>query len=231
MEESIILYASELADILTQMETALLLKINESLNESKDLQLKLDEVKRMKVICNKIIKEKEADFDKLYNDKLKTVYEDGFVEGQLDIVSKFGTFGTGGVVDDSKVKALAKAHKGIEGHIYKAVLRQTMDEYRKSFLGVSALMQTGEYTKKQAVTKYMDELGSKGITKFVDKSGRRWSLDSYAEMVVRTNYVQVALAGQTDRLKQEGLKYVIVSEHPEECPKCSVWEGKVLRMD
>lgn len=236
MEEQIILYAEELASILTQMETDLTLLIAEGLNkaevnEMKDLQLKLDEVKRMKVQANKLIKQAEADFDKIYNEKLKVVYEDGYVEGQLDLVSKFGTFGSGGVIDQDKVKALAKAYSGISSGVYKYVLRQTMDEYRQAFKKVGAMMQTGEYNKKQAIRVYTDELAKKGITKFVDKSGRRWSLDSYAEMVVRTNYVQTSIAGRTDCYKDNELKYVIVSEHPEECPKCRPWENKVLRMD
>ena len=236
MEEQIKIYAEELAQILTQMETDLTLLITKKLqeadvNEMKDLQLKLDEVKRMKVQANKMIKQAEATFEKVYNDKLKVVYEDGYVEGQLELVSKFGTFGSGGVVDTDRVKALAKAYAGLSGSVYKHVLRQTMDEYRQAFKQVGALMQTGEYNKTQAIRKYTDELAKRGITKFVDNSGRRWSLDSYAEMVVRTNYVQTSLAGKTDCYKDMDLKYVIVSEHPEECPRCSVWEGKVLRMD
>ena len=236
MEEQIIIYAEEMVSILTQMETDLTLLIAEGLNkaevnEMKDLQLKLDEVKRMKVQCNKVIKKAEADFEKIYNDKLKVVYEEGYVEGQLELVSKFGTFGSGGVVDVDRVKALAKAYSGINSGVYGYVLRQTMDEYRQAFKKVGAMMQTGEYNKTQAIRTYTDELAKKGITKFVDKSGRRWSLDSYAEMVVRTNYVQVSLAGRTDSYKANDLKYVIVSEHPEECPMCRPWEGKVLRMD
>lgn len=236
MEEQIIIYAEEMVSILTQMETDLTLLIAEGLNkaevnEMKDLQLKLDEVKRMKVQCNKVIKKAEADFEKIYNDKLKVVYEEGYVEGQLELVSKFGTFGSGGVVDVDRVKALAKAYSGINSGVYGYVLRQTMDEYRQAFKKVGAMMQTGEYNKTQAIRTYTDELAKKGITKFVDKGGRRWSLDSYAEMVVRTNYVQVSLAGRTDSYKDNDLKYVIVSEHPEECPMCRPWEGKVLRMD
>lgn len=236
MEEQIVLYAEELASILTQMETNLTLLITEGLNqaevnEMKDLQLKLDEVKRMKVQANKLIKQAEADFDKVYNDKLKVVYEDGYVEGKLEIVSKFGTFGSGGVIDQDRVKALAKVYSGLSSGVYKYVLRQVMDEYRQAFKKVGAMMQTGEYNKHQAICAYTDELAKRGITKFVDKLGRRWSLDAYAEMVVRTNYVQTSIAGRTDCYKDNDLKYVIVSEHPEECPRCTPWEGKVLKMD
>lgn len=236
MEEQIVLYAEELASILTQMETNLTLLITEGLNqaevnEMKDLQLKLDEVKRIKVQANKLIKQAEADFDKVYNDKLKVVYEDGYVEGKLEIVSKFGTFGSGGVIDQDRVKALAKAYSGLSSGVYKYVLRQVMDEYRQAFKKVGAMMQTGEYNKHQAICAYTDELAKRGITKFVDKLGRRWSLDAYAETVVRTNYVQTSIAGRTDCYKDNGLKYVIVSEHPEECPRCTPWEGKVLKMD
>ena len=167
MEEQIIIYAEELASILTQMETDLTLLIAEGLNkaevnEMKDLQLKLDEVKRMKVQANKLIKQAEADFDKIYNEKLKVVYEDGYVEGQLDLVSKFGTFGSGGVIDQDKIKALAKAYSGISSGVYKYVLRQTMDEYRQAFKKVGAMMETGGCNKKQESRVEPIEIGEKG---------------------------------------------------------------------
>lgn len=66
------------------------------------------------------------------------------------------------------------------------------------------------------------------FTVLVDKGGRAWTLERYAEMLTRTKLVAASNNGLTNRLLREGGDLVIVSDHARECDLCHPWEGKVL---
>lgn len=86
----------------------------------------------------------------------------------------------------------------------------------------------GKVTRVQAAQHVLDRVASRGITGFVDKAGRDWSLTSYLEMATRTGAGQAAVDGHLETLAGAGVDLVIVSDSPRECPLCRPWEGKVL---
>lgn len=86
----------------------------------------------------------------------------------------------------------------------------------------------GHLTRLQASQQVLDRLLADGIKGFTDRAGRRWSLDTYVEMSVRTTTGQAAVQGHLDQLAAVGVDLVIVSDAPRECPLCRPWEGKVL---
>ena len=75
----------------------------------------------------------------------------------------------------------------------------------------------------------IDDL-SQDFIAIVDKGGREWQLDNYAEMLTRTRMREVTNAGLTTRLKEEGFDLVQVSSHGGGCELCQPWDGKVLSM-
>jgi hypothetical protein len=86
----------------------------------------------------------------------------------------------------------------------------------------------GAQTRRQAAQSALDRFANRGVTGFVDRAGRRWELESYTEMALRTANGRAQVAGTLDRLQAGGIGLVIVSNHPQECPLCRPWEGKVL---
>lgn len=109
----------------------------------------------------------------------------------------------------------------------RLVLGTAADYASASRRGVEAV-RSGKFTRLQGSQRVLDDFASKGITGFVDKAGRGWSLESYSEMAVRTGTGQAALQGHMDRLQENGLDLVIISDAPRECHLCAPWEGKVL---
>lgn len=71
-------------------------------------------------------------------------------------------------------------------------------------------------------------LQNEGITALVDKAGRSWTFDRYAEMLVRTKAVEARNQGLANRMLEAGLDLVQVSNHNSEHEECRVWEGKIL---
>jgi hypothetical protein len=109
------------------------------------------------------------------------------------------------------------------------VLRWPLDAYREVIAKValpSVLL--GTKSRLAAAQTAWDTFLSRGITGFVDKSGRRWQLASYVEMATRTGVAQAAIEAHSDRLDALGVDLRIVSNAPQECIKCRPWEGKVL---
>lgn len=69
---------------------------------------------------------------------------------------------------------------------------------------------------------------SDGITALVDRSGKQWSLDTYAEMLARTKMREATNDGLQNRMIQSGVDLVQVSDHNSSHAACAEWEGKIL---
>lgn len=71
-------------------------------------------------------------------------------------------------------------------------------------------------------------LQEEGLDALVDKAGRRWTLDRYSEMLLRTKAVEARNRGLINRIVENGHDLVQVSSHPTSCPLCAPWQGKIL---
>lgn len=111
-----------------------------------------------------------------------------------------------------------------------AILSQTMTAYQRIITAVAADVEAGTKTRLQAAADALARFANEGITGFVDKSGRKWSLRTYVEMAVRTQTADIMVQAHTSRLEDAGVRLVMVSDAPYECPLCKPWEGKVLEV-
>lgn len=103
-----------------------------------------------------------------------------------------------------------------------------VNQYRKIIVEVSNLVETGQATRLQAAQQALNKFADAGITGFVDKAGRTWELATYVEMATRTATARAMVGAHIERLNQAGIRLVIVSDAPYECPLCAPWENKVL---
>lgn len=118
------------------------------------------------------------------------------------------------------VAAVTSTHGGI--------LRAVDDLYRQVVAETAAQTVAGAQTRLQAAQGTLNRLADRGIVGFRDAAGRRWSIESYAEMATRTGVGRAQVAGALDRFEADGRDLVIVSDAPQECKACRPWEGKVL---
>lgn len=84
----------------------------------------------------------------------------------------------------------------------------------------------------QAAQKALDDLADRGITGFVDRTGRRWDLTSYVEMATRTAVSNAWDDMQAGAMVRSGLDLVLVATHSTEgsCPHCLPWLGRTLSL-
>lgn len=99
--------------------------------------------------------------------------------------------------------------------------------------GISRKMAEGSLrgeALRQIKSMVKNEILENGLEALIDKSGRKWSLDRYTEMLIRTKTVEARNRGLINRLLENEQDLVQVSDHVGECELCSPWEGKILSM-
>lgn len=145
-------------------------------------------------------------------------------------VSKHISNETKGKLNDNPVKTAkeitAEAYKQIAFMRNNYVLgRREADMVRRRTLQVVALSEAKGSGLVNAEKSLISTLLKDGLTAFVDRSGKRWSLGVYCNMAVRTTSRQCTNLGELYDDPEQDL-YIIVNRHSN-CPICSRYEGRV----
>lgn len=134
-----------------------------------------------------------------------------------------------GRTDTRAVEQFAREAVTAVRSTHAQILRSTLDVYRSVIAETAAPgVVTGTTTRRQATQRALNRFADHGLVGFVDRRGRRWELDTYAEMATRTAVGHAQVAGALDRFEASDRDLVIVSDAPQECKACRPWEGKVL---
>jgi len=135
------------------------------------------------------------------------------------------------VDSEAATRALARALSGRLAETDLRVLRAVDDIYRQAVGRATMQGLAGSLTRRQAAQAALDELAGRGITGFVDRTGRAWNLASYTEMATRTAIHNAERQGVMDGVRAAGRDLVTVSGSPGCCPLCAPWEDEVLSLD
>lgn len=227
--------AAAVADLYEAAEGVLITRIREALADGLDspmwVQLKLAAVGNLQAAIQAVIDALALDAAGAIHQAVAEAYE----RGQQAAVAELGAVAAGqaavaaAVLPNAPVvDRLANAVIADTGPVHLRILRQTMDAYREIVARAAAAPALGAQTRRQAAQTAFDEFAKRGITGFVDRSGKGWEMRSYVEMATRSVLGRAAVEAHSDRLGAGGIDLVMVSTSPEECPKCRPWEGKVL---
>ena len=124
-------------------------------------------------------------------------------------------------------EGVATANKGIQTTWQESVkiARLESDVFRTATLeGLTESEATGSGLG-YAQEIFRQKMKEDGITAFVDRSGRKWSLESYATMATRTTGRQATALGTL--LADEEHDLYRISAHGSTCPVCAPLEGRV----
>lgn len=123
-----------------------------------------------------------------------------------------------GEITDASMTAMAILQSALLG-------RTEPDVYRRVGLEQVAAMQAMGKGVNPAIPDFVEALRREGVTAFVDKAGRNWSLHTYGSMVLRTTSRQAeVLAVLTADPEHDLYK---ISSHGTTCPLCAPYEGRV----
>jgi len=193
---------------------------------------KLSEVRSMK---NQLMfAQQKGASNKVYKE-IQDLHEQAYMSG--GIYGETGKFGANftAMTPDVKlprsVQALILERQQSFKNGRLLMLRNAEDDYRNIIAETTQLLRLGTKTKKQALQISLNKFADKGITGFVDKTGKNWNLHTYSEMALRTTSFNAARIGALDRVIDAGLNYVQVSSHGNPCPFCAPYDGAVLAIN
>ena len=136
---------------------------------------------------------------------------------QTDIVQKL-TMNLMADLSDAAAVAMSSLENAILGRRENDVVRRVGLEL------VTSMEATGKSTAA-TVPEFVKILQREGVTAFVDRAGRNWSLHTYASMVTRTTSRQAeVLAVLTADPEHDLYK---ISSHGTTCALCAPYEGRV----
>jgi hypothetical protein len=149
--------------------------------------------------------------------------------GATDAVTGSPEIAFGGVHEDGVLR-VAQALTEKLGDAELECGRRNRDLYRRIALRAVGEGQVEGATRKQISQAIIRDLTQEGVTSFVDKSGRRWALDTYARMVARTTSREAVTQATAARLLEVGRPDVTISDHDTTTPLCDRYEGNTYSL-
>jgi len=123
-----------------------------------------------------------------------------------------------GEITDAAMTAMATVQSAVVG-------RTEPDVYRRVGLEQVANMQAAGRGANITVPGFVEALRREGITAFVDRAGRNWSLHTYCSMVTRTTSRQAEVMAVLTADPEQDLYQI--SRHGTTCGLCAPYEGRV----
>lgn len=123
-----------------------------------------------------------------------------------------------GEITDAAMTAMATVQSAVIGRIEP-------DVYRRTGLEQVAGMQARGRGVNASVPGLVEALRREGVTAFVDRAGRNWSLHTYCSMVTRTTSRQAEVMAVLTA--DPGHDLYMISSHGTTCPLCAPFEGRV----
>lgn len=105
------------------------------------------------------------------------------------------------------------------------IARLEQDVFRTSALEGLTVSEAAGMGRRYATDIFLEKVKENGITAFTDKSGRKWSLNTYGDMATRTTSRQATNLGTLMADEEHDLYQI--SSHGSTCPVCAPLEGRV----
>lgn len=108
--------------------------------------------------------------------------------------------------------------------------RRVDDVFRREGLRMAAVQIADERTLARATREMAERLSREGATSFTDRSGKRWGLERYAEMAIRTVTSEAQFAGTQAVMLGLGFDLVEVNKVREPCAQCKPYDGETFSL-
>lgn len=169
-----------------------------------------------------------------WRDSIETAYLRGQIEAEKELATipdnVLPNRPIPQALNTDAVYALTAEAIGMMTPVHQGILRRTEDIWRSIVAEATGYSVTGSMTTYQAAKNAFTRMVREGLPYFQDRRGRKWGLDTYAEMAVRTATNKALIAGHTDTMVQHGIDLVVVSSHKNPAPQCAPFERKVLSL-
>lgn len=237
------LFTQPVADIYRALENEIFLMVAKRLKTNKDhgkdyvLQWQIEIMQELRMLNQETIKalskatglaEKEIVQairnvgDKTIqsvDDELKYAFEPKPIPNHIDTILSTFVQQTFREIDNFVNQTLITTNYG-EGTVTRM--------YRKIVEETTGRVLAGTTTINKAVAETVIKWADKGIeTAFIDKGGHVWSLERYADTVIRSTVNRTYNELRMSRMEDYGVDLVLVSSHPDPREACAPIQGRV----
>ena len=230
------LYAHKVARLVDDLEARLLRLLARQLTKDTRTETRLWTIERLaelqwiKTRIRSATAETMAVVEREIREAILAAYNHGTAGAVRDLTAAGFNFTPGGLPAAATAITLAGEPTVMVRRAAAMVPEILGAAYQQAVAAGATEVLGGGVTRLQAAQRVLDRLLADGIRGFTDARGRRWSLDTYVEMAVRSTTGNAAVAGHVAQLQAAGVDLVVVSDSPRECPLCRPWEGKVLSL-
>lgn len=181
-----------------------------------------------------ILQDMGGEIDSLITTEITSAYHEGAGQGakQLEHIGADVDISTGfnrihkeailALVDDTS-RSFGESIQGVNRSAQLLLNKGVRDQITQQM----ALGKIGGKALKEVKNTVTGILENEGLDALIDKAGHSWTLDRYAEMLIRTKSVEARNRGLANRIAENGYDLVQVSSHGAD-DVCADWEGKIL---
>ncbi|MGN7969011.1 phage minor capsid protein [Microbacterium sp. 22296] len=116
-------------------------------------------------------------------------------------------------------------------NLRERITRYPRDAYQRIVAMMTPSTLLGITTSQVQQARIVQRFLAEGITGFVDRSGRRWTIGAYAEMAGRTSVARAYNDAGVWRMQQNGIELGTISGGADACRECAPWIGKIVSFD
>lgn len=146
----------------------------------------------------------------------------------------FGGRQTVAPIAGTSAQAVAMVALSLESRLEvlnQRLTRYPQDAYQRIVAMYSPNTLLGVTTSRVQQAATVQRFLAEGITGFVDKADRRWTIGAYAEMAGRTTVNRAFNDAGIWRMAQSSIHLVTVVRGLDSCRKCADWAGAILSTD
>lgn len=155
-------------------------------------------------------------------------------EGEAAAAARLGFARDLPVVRGRSSQAVAQVVLSLESRLEvlnQRLTRYPQDAYQRIVSMYSPGTLAGATTARVQQARTVQEFLARGITGFVDRAGRNWTVGAYAEMAGRTTVNRAFTDAGIWRMEQSGIHLVTVVRGLDSCSSCAAWAGAILSTD
>jgi hypothetical protein len=132
----------------------------------------------------------------------------------------------------SLLDRLDSARQTLGRRVEDVYAREQRSAAIRSLLGVDGSPRTAANELQQRLLRNrgVEQLVRDSSVGFVDSAGKRWQLNTYTRMAVRTVTREAVVQGAIARMAAHGIDLARVSNHATDCPVCQPWEGQLISL-
>lgn len=189
-------------------------------------QARLGEVQALLTAVDQRLATLEAGLAELVEETIGSGWEQGAVQAVATVPD-----GVPPTVPTGAVAALTAETTTALVSQRPAILRSVQDSYRRVVQQVTTRAVVSGAPIDTIVQDALDKFATRGITSFTDRAGKRWSLDSYTRMALRTSRNRAMNEGRRESFQANGITLIQTSWHEAPAPVCEPYQGRILSLD